>query len=223
MLGACSLGCGWMLFCELDGRVLGGMQFGTGLLTQSWRGHRIAHSILAWAQDCPKNPSPGQRRRSVSDAVLAASLTKCFFHHSHAQPSILAWAQDCPTQSWRGRRIASLNPGAGTGLLHSILAWAQDCPGVSLKTLEARLYTETHSRTCRPDCPKNSVSVLLCSRTLTDSPPGFPASNLASNAKEWGRSSCFLRYTHGSGRCASPKANATAFGGHVQFWSWHRQ
>ena len=28
MLGACSLGCWWMLFCELDGRVLGGMQFG---------------------------------------------------------------------------------------------------------------------------------------------------------------------------------------------------
>ena len=26
--GACSLGCWWMLFCELDGRVLGGMQFG---------------------------------------------------------------------------------------------------------------------------------------------------------------------------------------------------
>ena len=28
MLVACSLGCWWMLFCELDGRVLGGMQFG---------------------------------------------------------------------------------------------------------------------------------------------------------------------------------------------------
>ena len=62
-----------------------------------------------------------------SDAVLAASLPECFFHHSHAQPSILAWAQDCHTQSWRGHRIATLNPGVGTGLPHSILAWAQDC------------------------------------------------------------------------------------------------
>ena len=63
-----------------------------------------------------KNPSPGQRRRSGSNAVLAASLPECFFHHSHAQPSILAWAQDC-----------SLNPGVATGLLHPILLWQQDC------------------------------------------------------------------------------------------------
>ena len=109
---------------------------------QSWRGHRIAHSILAWAQDCPKNPSPGQRQRSVSDAVLAASLTECFFHHS--QPS---------RQSWRGHRIAPLNPGVGTGLLHSILAWALDCPGVFQKTLEARRYTAMRSQTRRPACP----------------------------------------------------------------------
>ena len=76
-------------------------------------------------------PSPGQRRRSVSEAVLVVPLTECFFHHSHAQPSILAWAQDCPTQSWRGHRIAPLNPGVGTGLPHSILAWQQECPGAS--------------------------------------------------------------------------------------------
>ena len=83
---------------------------------------------------CPRSitpgvffPSPGQRRRSVSDAVLAVSLTECFFT-THTLPSILAWAQDCPTQSWRGRRIAPLNPGVGAGLPHSILAWAQDCP-----------------------------------------------------------------------------------------------
>ena len=30
---------------------------------------------------CPKNPSPGQRRRSISNAVLVALLTECFFHH----------------------------------------------------------------------------------------------------------------------------------------------
>ena len=78
--------------------------------------------------------------------------------------SILAWAQDCSTQSWRGHRIAPLNPGVGAGLLHSILAWAQDCPGVSLKTLEARLYTETHSRTRRPDCPENSAPCCVAVR-----------------------------------------------------------
>ena len=55
---------------------------------------------------CPKIPSPGQRRRCVSDAVLAASLTKCFFS-PFTRPAV--------------------NPGVGTGLLHSILAWAQDC------------------------------------------------------------------------------------------------
>ena len=53
----------------------------------------------------PKNPSPGQRRRSVSEAVLAGATDIVFFHHSHAQPSILAWAQNCSTQSWREHRI----------------------------------------------------------------------------------------------------------------------
>ena len=44
---------------------------------------------------CPKNPSPGQRRRSVSDAVLAASLDSVFFTiHTPSQ----------------------LNPGVGAGL-----------------------------------------------------------------------------------------------------------
>ena len=45
-------------------------------------------------------------------------------------------------------------------------------------------HRDAHSRTRRPDCPENSASVLLCSSALTDSPPGFPASNLTSNAKE---------------------------------------
>ena len=84
---------------------------------------------------CPRSitpgvffPSPGQRRRSVSEAVLAASLTECFFT-THTLPSILAWQQDCPCQSWRGNRIALVNPGVGTGLLHPILCWQQDWPG----------------------------------------------------------------------------------------------
>ena len=72
---------------------------------------------------CPRSitpgvffPSPGQRRRSVSEAVLAASLTECFFT-THTLPSILAWQQDCP-----------FNPAVATGLLHPILPWQQDCP-----------------------------------------------------------------------------------------------
>ena len=87
----------------------------------------------------PKNPSPGQRRRSVSDAVLAVSLTECFFSPL-ARPavnpavatglplSILLWQQDCSTQSCCGNRIAPPNPAVATGLLHPILLWQQDCP-----------------------------------------------------------------------------------------------
>ena len=82
----------------------------------------------------PKNPSPGQRRRSGSDAVLAASLPECFFHHSHAQPSILAWAQDCslgPAPEVRQRgcpcSIADRVFFHHSHALPSILLWQQDC------------------------------------------------------------------------------------------------
>ena len=135
----------------------------------------------------PKTPSPGQRRRSVSDAARTASLTECFFTtHTPCR------------QSWRGHRIATLNPGVGTGLPHSILVWAQDChtqswrghapvfprkrwkrsavqhyaprlaARVARKTPAVRRYTPMHSRTRRPDCPENYGSALLYSRTLTE-------------------------------------------------------
>ena len=69
---------------------------------------------------------------------------------------------------------------------------AQCCTALhSLKTLGARRYTETHSRTRRPACPENSVSVLLCSSALTDSLPGFPASNLGSKNKGVGKIKLF--------------------------------
>ena len=42
--------------------------------------------------------------------------------------AILLRAQDCFTQSCCGRRIASLNPVVGAGLLYSILLPQQDCP-----------------------------------------------------------------------------------------------
>ena len=122
---------------------------------------------------------------------------------------------------------ATLNPGVGAGLPHSILAWAQDCPRcfpenagsavlysyaprlaarIARKTPAVRRYTPMHSRTRRPDCPENSVSVLLCGSALTEklrrcrkygiSPgltalPGFKFGQVTQ--RKWGRSSCFLR------------------------------
>ena len=104
----------------------------------------------------PKTPLPGQRRRSVSDTVLAVSLTKCFFT-THTPCS----------QSWRGHRIAPLNPGVGTGLPHSILAWAQDCPTQSWRghpgvgTGLPRCFPENagtalRPQTRRPDCAEKN-------------------------------------------------------------------
>ena len=75
-----------------------------------------------------------------------------------------------------------------------------------------------HSRTRRPDCPENygsallysrtltenSASVLLCSGALTDSPPGFPASNLASNAKEMGKIKLFPTTEYSSKQPSDP-------------------
>ena len=50
-------------------------------------------------------PSPRQHQMSSSDAVLAVSLTECFFTtHTPCR------------QSWRGNRIALDNPGVATGL-----------------------------------------------------------------------------------------------------------
>ena len=50
VLGACSLGCWWMLFCELDGRVLGGIQL--GLLVEvplcEIDGRVLAYSLGCW-------------------------------------------------------------------------------------------------------------------------------------------------------------------------------
>ena len=49
-----------------------------------------------------------------------------------------------------------------------------------------------------------SVSALLYSDALTDSPPGFPASNLASETKGWGRSSCFPVPEYSSNQSSEP-------------------
>ena len=81
-------------------------------------------------------------------------------------------------QSWRGHRIASLNPGVGAGLPHSILAWAQDCHAQSWRGRTA----------LRPP----------------DSPPGFPVSNLASNAKEMGKIKLFPTTEYSSKQPSDP-------------------
>ena len=52
MLGACSLGCWWMLFSELDGRVLGGCSLGCcGCCFASWPGAR-GHAVLGAGGCC---------------------------------------------------------------------------------------------------------------------------------------------------------------------------
>ena len=105
--------------------------------------------------------------------------------------SILRWQQDCSTQSC-------------VGLPHSILRWAQDCPPSILRWAQDCLTQSCAGHriaplnpvvsTGLPRClPQNCGSALLYSKQLPHSPPGLPASNLGSNAKEWGRSSCFLR------------------------------
>ena len=102
-------------------------------------------------------PAPEVRQRGCPRSIA----DRVFFHHSHAQPSILAWQQDCFTQSCVGRRIASLNPVLGTGLpgVFRKTLEAHCCiAGQCRKTLEARRYTATRSRTRRPDCPKKTVS-----------------------------------------------------------------
>ena len=144
---------------------------------QSWRGHMIAplnpgvgtgllHSILARAQDCP----------GVSLKTLGAQCCTALRSQTRRPACPDKLCQRGATQHsadiLAANRIAPLNPGVGTGLLHSILAWAQDCPGVSLKTLEARLYTETHSQTRRPACPGK-----LCQRGATQHSADILAAN----------------------------------------------
>ena len=191
-------------------------------------GTGLPHSILAWAQDCPKNPSPGHRRRCVSDAVLAASLTVCFFSpftRPAVNPgvgtglphSILAWAQDCHTQSWCEHRIAPVFPRKRWKRSAAQHYAPRLAARIARKKPAVRRYTAMHSRTRRPDCPENYGSALLYSRTLPEktgcdavnmaflpgSPP-FPASNLASNAKEMGKIKLFPTTEYSSKQPSGP-------------------
>ena len=94
-------------------------------------------------------PSPGQRRRSVSDAVLAVSLTECFFTtHTPCRQSCCGnrialvnpgVATGLPLQSCCGNRIASPNPALTTGMPRCITSSS----GLELFFPERRLVMES--------------------------------------------------------------------------------
>ena len=123
--------------------------------------HRGRFSDFALASDFA--------RKILLNAVLAVSLTDCFFTtHTPCR------------QSWRGHRIATLNPGVGTGLPYSILAWAQDCPTQSCRLPHSILAwaqdcpTQSWCGHRMPRCfPENAGSAVLYSTTPPDSPPGL--------------------------------------------------
>ena len=135
--------------------------FARKILRKRCGGERIASGVGFHPENPITGPAPKVRQR----------LTECFFTtHTPCR------------QSWRGHRIATLNPGVGTGLPHSILAWVQDChtqswrghriAGVSQKTLEAQCCTALRPQTRRPDCAENTGSASVHTDALPDSPPG---------------------------------------------------
>ena len=84
---------------------------------QSWRGRRIAHSILAWQQDCPKThhraPEVRQRGcpRHTADRVFFTTHTpiRQSWRGHRIAPSILLWQQDCFNHSCADNRIAPVH------------------------------------------------------------------------------------------------------------------
>ena len=140
---------------------------------QSWRGNRIAPLNPGVGTGLPEKPITGPspkrcRPRSIADGV--------FFFTIHT-PS---------RQSWRGHRIATLNPGVGTGLPHSILAWAQDChtqswcgrriaPVFPRKRWKRSAVQHYAPRLAARIARKKTGSASVHSDALPDSPPGLPA------------------------------------------------
>ena len=165
----------------LDGRVLGASQV-----------------------DCKPFGKPPLKREGVGTGFHRASAEgpEAMLSSQHRFRSVFFTIHTPNRQSWRGHRIATLNPGAG--LPHSILAWAQDCPGVSQKTLEAQCCTALRPQTRRPDCAENTGSASVHTDALPDSPPGFLASNLASNAKEMGKIKLFPTPEYSSKQSSDP-------------------
>ena len=165
--------------------------FARKILRKRCAPHRIASGVGFHPENPIAGPAPKVRQRCCPRSIA----DRVFFHHSHALPSILAWAQDCSTQSCCGNRIATLNPGVGTGLLHPILLWQQDChtqswrghriappnPAVATGLLHPILLwqQDCSTQSCcgnriAPVFPrKNAGSAVLYSTTPPDSPPGL--------------------------------------------------
>ena len=151
---------------------------------------------------CPPCAPPGAARSAgrpgLASSSSGAGLRRARRRRRRAPPGPGAGRRGS-TPAFQNRRRESearrRPPAAGPGeelttLCFQSTSAAYQPFGLSLKTLGAQCCTALR----RPDCPENSVSVLLHSRTLTentdntsvhtdaltDSPPGFPASNLAS-------------------------------------------
>ena len=130
--------------------------FAPKILRKRCGGERIASGVGFHPENPIAGPAPKVRQRCCPRSIA----NRVFFHHTPCR------------QSWRGHRIATLNPGAGTGL---------------------------------PRCfPENAGSAVLYSTTPPDSPPGFPASNLASNAKEMGKIKLFPTTEYSSKQSSDP-------------------
>ena len=138
-----------------------------------------AHRFRSWVS----SRKPHCRASAEGDAVLAVSLTECFFTtHTPCR------------QSWRGRRIAplnpgvaTLNPGVGTGLPRCFPENAGSAvlysttPPDSPPGLRGKHRQCVGTHRCTPGLAariaRKTPPASLCSSALTDSPPGFPASN----------------------------------------------
>ena len=148
--------------------------FARKILRKRCDGERIASGVGFHPENPITGPAPEVRQRgcprSLADGV--------FFHHSHALPSILAWAQG-------GHRIATLNPGVGTGLPRCFPENAGS----------AVLYSTA--------LPENTGSASVHTDALPDSPP-FPASNLGSKNKAMGKIKLFPVPEYSSKQSSDP-------------------
>ena len=143
-----------------------------------------AHSILAWAQDCPTQSWRGHRIAPLNPGVGAG-----------LPHSILVWAQDCPgvSQKTLEAQCSTTPPDSPPGLRgkHRQCVGAHRCtPG-----LAARIARKTPSAHCCVAGRSRKTPAGQCCTALR-SRARRPASRLQIwqvTQRKWGRSSCFLR------------------------------
>ena len=97
---------------------------------QSWRGHMIAPLNPGGRRIAPLNPERGHRSLKTLGAQCCTALRSQTRRPACPDKLCQRGATQHSADILAANRIAPVNPGVGTGLLHSILAWAQDCPGV---------------------------------------------------------------------------------------------